>query len=115
MAFMRAREKLHEHITVEHLLLTLLDNPSASKVLHTCSARIDELRKLLDDRINDHTPIVKGEEVDTQSTLGFQRVIQRSILQVQSSDGPRSPVSTFWWPSSERWTRTRCTFCARSA
>src|SRR5581483_5966068 len=85
MAFMDARQKRHEFITVEHLLLALLDNPSASEVLRACAANIEELRKLLSDFINEHTPIVTGEEVDTQPTLGFQRVIQRAILHVQSS------------------------------
>src|SRR4029077_17392244 len=85
MAFMDARQKRHEFITVEHLLLALLDNPSASEVLRACAANIEELRKLLTEFINEHTPIVTGEEVDTQPTLGFQRVIQRAILHVQSS------------------------------
>ena len=76
MAFMDARQKRHEFITVEHLLLALLDNPSASEVLRACAANIEELRKLLTDFINEHTPIVTGDEVDTQPTLGFQRVIQ---------------------------------------
>ena len=85
MAFMEARQKRHEFITVEHLLLALLDNPSASEVLRACAANVDELRKLLADFVTEHTPILAGEEVDTQPTLGFQRVIQRAILHVQSS------------------------------
>jgi ATP-dependent Clp protease ATP-binding subunit ClpA len=85
MAFMEARQKRHEFITVEHLLLALLDNPSASEVLRACAANIDDLRKLLTDFVTEHTPILSGEEVDTQPTLGFQRVIQRAILHVQSS------------------------------
>jgi ATP-dependent Clp protease ATP-binding subunit ClpA len=85
MAFMEARQKRHEFITVEHLLLAMLDNPSASEVLRACGANIEELRKLLTDFINEHTPVVSGEDVDTQPTLGFQRVIQRAILHVQSS------------------------------
>ncbi len=85
MAFMEARQKRHEFITVEHLLLALLDNPSASEVLRACAANIEELRKQLADFINEHTPVVTGDEVDTQPTLGFQRVIQRAILHVQSS------------------------------
>ena len=85
MAFMEARQKRHEFITVEHLLLALLDNPSASEVLRACGANVDELRKLLADFVTEHTPILAGEEVDTQPTLGFQRVIQRAILHVQSS------------------------------
>ena len=85
MAFMEARQKRHEFITVEHLLLALLDTPSASEVLRACAANVDELRKLLADFVTEHTPILAGEEVDTQPTLGFQRVIQRAILHVQSS------------------------------
>ena len=63
MAFVEARQKRHEFITVEHLLLALLDNPSASEVLRACAANIEELRKLLTDFINEHTPIVTGDEV----------------------------------------------------
>jgi ATP-dependent Clp protease ATP-binding subunit ClpA len=86
MAFVEARQKRHEFITVEHLLLTLLDNPSAAEVLRGCAANVDELRQELTDFITQHTPTVAGsEEIDTQPTLGFQRVIQRAILHVQSS------------------------------
>ena len=86
MAFMDARQKRHELITVEHLLMAMLDNPSASDVLKSCGANIDKLRADLTDHIEEHTPIVDGkEEVDTQPTLGFQRVIQRAMLHVQSS------------------------------
>jgi len=86
MAFVEARQKRHEFITVEHLLLALLDNPTAAEVLRACAANIDELRKALADFISAHTPTVAGtEEIDTQPTLGFQRVIQRAILHVQSS------------------------------
>ena len=85
MAFMEARQKRHEFITVEHLLLALVDNPSASDVLKACAADVDDLRKQLGDFVTEHTPILAGEDVDTQPTLGFQRVIQRAILHVQSS------------------------------
>ena len=86
MAFMDARQKRHELITVEHLLMAMLDNPSASDVLKSCGADIDKLRTDLNDHIEEHTPIVNGkDEVDTQPTLGFQRVIQRAMLHVQSS------------------------------
>ncbi len=86
MAFVEARQKRHEFITVEHLLLALLDNPTAAEVLRACAANIDELRKQLAEFIGAHTPTVAGtEEIDTQPTLGFQRVIQRAILHVQSS------------------------------
>jgi ATP-dependent Clp protease ATP-binding subunit ClpA len=86
LAFMEARQKRHEFITVEHLLLAMLDNPSAAKVLRACAADIDELRKTLADFVTTQTPTIAGSgEVDTQPTLGFQRVIQRAILHVQSS------------------------------
>src|SRR6266513_635584 len=86
MAFVEARQKRHEFITVEHLLLALLDNPTAAEVLRACAANIEELRKALGDFIAAHTPTVAGsDEIDTQPTLGFQRVIQRAILHVQSS------------------------------
>jgi ATP-dependent Clp protease ATP-binding subunit ClpA len=86
MAFVEARQKRHEFITVEHLLLALCDNPSASEVLKACAAKIEDLKKALSDFVMQHTPTVAGTgEVDTQPTLGFQRVIQRAILHVQSS------------------------------
>jgi ATP-dependent Clp protease ATP-binding subunit ClpA len=86
MAFVEARQKRHEFITVEHLLLALLDNPSAADVLRACAADIEELRREVAGFIGQHTPTVPGDgEIDTQPTLGFQRVIQRAILHVQSS------------------------------
>ena len=86
MAFVEARQQRHEFITVEHLLLALLDNPSAAEVLRACSANIDDLRKSLTNFIKDNTPQVAGtDDVDTQPTLGFQRVIQRAIMHVQST------------------------------
>jgi len=86
MAFMDARQKRHELITVEHLLLAMLDNPTAAEVLNACGAKMDTLRNELTQYIEEHTPTVLGEdEVDTQPTLGFQRVIQRAMLHVQSS------------------------------
>ena len=86
MAFMDARQKRHELITVEHLLLAMIDNPSASEVLTACGAKIEKLRSDIAGHIEEHTPIVSGnDDVDTQPTLGFQRVIQRAMLHVQSS------------------------------
>jgi ATP-dependent Clp protease ATP-binding subunit ClpA len=85
MAFMEARQKRHEFVTVEHLLLAMLDNPSASDVLRACAAKIDSLRKSLAEFLDQHTPLLKSDDADTQPTLGFQRVIQRAILHVQSS------------------------------
>ena len=86
MAFVEARRKRHEFITVEHLLLALMDNPSAMEVLRACGANLDDLRLELGSFIDEHTPTVTGEDdIETQPTLGFQRVIQRAILHVQSS------------------------------
>jgi ATP-dependent Clp protease ATP-binding subunit ClpA len=94
MAFVEARQQRHEFITVEHLLLALIDNPSASEVLKACAANLDELRKNLDQFVRDNTPTVGGtDEVDTQPTLGFQRVIQRAIMHVQSSSGGKKEVT----------------------
>ena len=86
MAFMDARQKRHELITVEHLLLAMIDNPTAAEVLRACGAKLEVLRTELSQYIEEHTPTVIGQEdVDTQPTLGFQRVIQRAMLHVQSS------------------------------
>jgi len=94
MAFVEARQQRHEFITVEHLLLALLDNPSAAEVLRACSANIDDLRASLTNFIKDNTPQVGGtEEVDTQPTLGFQRVIQRAIMHVQSTGNGKKEVT----------------------
>ena len=94
MAFVEARQQRHEFITVEHLLLALLDNPSAAEVLRACSANIDDLRKSLTNFIKDNTPQVAGsDDVDTQPTLGFQRVIQRAIMHVQSTGNGKKEVT----------------------
>ena len=86
MAFVEARQKQHEFITVEHLLLAMLDNPSAAEVLKACGVDLDELRGVLTDFISEHTPrLSPHSDADTQPTQGFQRVIQRAILHVQSS------------------------------
>jgi ATP-dependent Clp protease ATP-binding subunit ClpA len=86
MAFIEARQKRHEFISVEHLLLAMLDNPTAAQVLRACAANMDDLRRHLADFVTEHTPVIEGmDDVDTQPTLGFQRVIQRAILHVQSS------------------------------
>ena len=85
-SFKQARAQRHEFITVEHLLLALLDDPAALKVLSACSANVEALRGDLAEFIDATTPMVSGEdEVDTQPTLGFQRVLQRAVFHVQSS------------------------------
>lgn len=94
MAFVEARQQRHEFITVEHLLMALLDNPSAAEVLRACAANIDDLRKSLSAFIKENTPTVGGtDEVDTQPTLGFQRVIQRAIMHVQSTGSGKKEVT----------------------
>ena len=94
MAFVEARQARHEFITVEHLLLALLDNPSAAEVLRACAVNIEDLRKTLTNFISDNTPTVPGtSEVDTQPTLGFLRVIQRAIMHVLSASNGKKEVT----------------------
>ena len=87
LAFKEAKEKRHEFMTVEHLLLSLLDNPSAGNVLQACDANIDSLRRDLIEFIDETTPRIPEEELEreTQPTLGFQRVLQRAVFHVQSA------------------------------
>ncbi len=86
LAFKEAREKRHEFMTVEHLLLALLDNPTAAKVLRACGADVNQLRRQLVDFIQESSPLLpEDEDRDTQPTLGFQRVLQRAVFHVQSS------------------------------
>ena len=85
-AFKRARELRHEYMTVEHLLLGLLDNASAVQVLNSCGAEVSRLRDELEQFVSQTTPgLPEGSERDTQPTLGFQRVLQRAVFHVQSS------------------------------
>jgi len=94
LAFVEARQQRHEFITVEHLLLALLDNPSAAEVLRACAANIDDLRRNLGGFIKENTPVVPGnDDIDTQPTLGFQRVIQRAIMHVQSTSNGKKEVT----------------------
>src|SRR6201998_4268310 len=94
MAFVEARQARHEFITVEHLLLALLDNPSAAEVLRACACNIEDLRKSLQNFVSDNTPVLpQSSEADTQPTLGFQRVIQRAIMHVQSTSNGKKEVT----------------------
>ena len=87
LAFVEARQKRHEFITVEHLLLAMLDNSSAAQVLRSCNVNVDELRQVVSEFVDKHTPIISGDgDVDTQPTVGFQCVIQRAIVHVQSTN-----------------------------
>lgn len=87
LAFKDAKERRHEFMTVEHLLLALLDNPSAGNVLQACEANIDELRRDLEEFIAETTPLIPEDDNsrETQPTLGFQRVLQRAVFHVQSA------------------------------
>ncbi|MDH5436400.1 MAG: ATP-dependent Clp protease ATP-binding subunit ClpA [Gammaproteobacteria bacterium] len=86
IAFKEAREKQHEFMTVEHLLLALLDNRDALTVLHACGAEIEKLKKELNSFLEETTPLIsQSDNRETQPTLGFQRVLQRAVFQVQSS------------------------------
>jgi ATP-dependent Clp protease ATP-binding subunit ClpA len=86
IAFKRAREKRHEFMTVEHLLLALTENPVAARVLRACSADLDKLRKDLTNFLEQTTPLLApSDDRETQPTLAFQRVLQRAVLHVQSS------------------------------
>jgi ATP-dependent Clp protease ATP-binding subunit ClpA len=85
-AFKQARERHHEYMTVEHLLLSLLDNPTAARVLRACGANSERLRKEIAAFIEETTPLIpSNDERETQPTLGFQRVLQRAVFHVQSA------------------------------
>jgi ATP-dependent Clp protease ATP-binding subunit ClpA len=85
-AFQRARDHRHEFMTVEHLLLALLDIPAVHEILKACDSNISELRRQLIECIDEQTPVLAEEEdTEVQPTLGFQRVLQRAVFHVQSS------------------------------
>ena len=85
-AFQRARDRRHEFMTVEHLLLALLDIPKVYEILKACNANIPELRRQLAECVDEQTPLLPEDaETDVQPTLGFQRVLQRAVFHVQSS------------------------------
>ncbi len=86
LAFQDAREQRHEFMTVEHLLLALVDNPTSNSALQACGADLDELKRDLTDFLHETTPLLpEGDDREIQPTLGFQRVLQRAVFQVQSS------------------------------
>lgn len=85
-AFQRAKDKRHEFITVEHLLLSLLDIPDVIGILDSCDGDIELLKQQLIDFIDSSTPVINDEEnIEVQPTLGFQRVLQRAVFHVQSA------------------------------
>ena len=87
-AFQYARAESHEFVTVEHLLWALIDSPKVVPILKACGANIDTLRDELQHFIEETIPPMLEPEQETQPTLGFQRVIQRAVFQVQSSEQP---------------------------
>ena len=85
-AFQRARDYRHEFMTVEHLLLALLDIPAVHEILKACESNIPELRRQLTECIDEQTPMLPDDDdTEVQPTLGFQRVLQRAVFHVQSS------------------------------
>jgi ATP-dependent Clp protease ATP-binding subunit ClpA len=85
-AFHRAREARHEYLTVEHLLLAILDTPKVREILRACGADLTKLKQDLKEHIDQSTPhLEEAEEREVQPTLGFQRVLQRAVFHVQSS------------------------------
>ncbi|MDH4274605.1 MAG: ATP-dependent Clp protease ATP-binding subunit ClpA, partial [Gammaproteobacteria bacterium] len=86
IAFRAARDKRHEYVTVEHLLLALIENTAAAAALRACGAKLEELRAELNQFVDETTPYITDDDPrETQPTLGFQRVLQRAVFQVQSS------------------------------
>jgi ATP-dependent Clp protease ATP-binding subunit ClpA len=86
LAFREARDRRHEFMTVEHLLLALLDNPVAAEVLRSCGIQMDKMKRDLQIFIRNNIPVLNVDDPrETQPTLGFQRVLQRAVLHVQSS------------------------------
>ena len=94
LAFKEARAKRHEFVTVEHLLLALLENSSAVEVLKACGANINRLRNSLIEFVDRTTPVIPTHihDRDTQPTLGFQRVLQRAVF-------PFEPVNKYFGSS----------------
>ena len=85
-AYQESRTKRHEFLTVEHLLLALLDNASALSVLSACEADIESLEREIRTVLDETVPLLEDEDTrDTQPTIGFQRVLQRALYHVQSA------------------------------
>ena len=97
MAFKTAKESRFEFMTIEHLMLALLDNPSACGVLRACGGDTEHLKLELSEFIIQNTPTLDDDEGrETQPTLGFQRVLQRAVFHVQSSARKRSRGPMSW-------------------
>jgi ATP-dependent Clp protease ATP-binding subunit ClpA len=108
-----ANSKRHELATLEHLLLALIDEPDAARVMRACSVDLKELRKNLEDFIDDDlsTLVTDVDGSEAVPTAAFQRVIQRAAIHVQSRAAPRSRAPTSWSPSSPNANRTPPTSC----
>ncbi|MDZ4261156.1 MAG: ATP-dependent Clp protease ATP-binding subunit ClpA [Pseudomonadota bacterium] len=106
-AFREASDKHHEFMTVEHLLLALLDNSAAASVLRACGADLPQLKRELLSFLDETTPVISNEDSrETQPTLGFQRVLQRAVFHVQSAGreevtGANVLVAIFGEPDSQ--------------
>ncbi|MGH8226813.1 MAG: ATP-dependent Clp protease ATP-binding subunit ClpA [Steroidobacteraceae bacterium] len=93
-AFHQAREARHEYLTVEHLLLAIVDTPKVKEILRACGADLAKLKQELKDHLDQATPrLEESEEREVQPTLGFQRVLQRAVFHVQSSGKKEVGVS----------------------
>ena len=85
-AFQHARKAHHEHITIEHLLLTILDTPKVSEILHACRCDLAKLKLGLKEYLDQPTPrLPEAEEREVQPTVGFQRALQRAVFDVKST------------------------------
>jgi ATP-dependent Clp protease ATP-binding subunit ClpA len=100
-AFTYARNRNHEFLTLEHLLLALLGEQAAQAALQACNGNIEILREDLEEYVDATTPLIPQgqEDKETQPTLGFQRVLQRAVFHVQSSVSKKSMVPMYWLPS----------------
>ena len=110
-AFHQAREKRHEYLTVEHLLLAILDTPKVREILKACGADLAKLKQDLKEHLEQSTPkLDEGEDNEVQPTLGFQRVLQRARCSTCSPAARRKSASaTCWWRFSAKSRATRCT------
>jgi ATP-dependent Clp protease ATP-binding subunit ClpA len=111
-AYQKARDARHEYMTVEHLLLSILDAPRVREILKACGADLARLQVELQKFIDETTPALAAEDDrEVQPTLGFQRVLQRAVFNVRRAARRKSRSRTCWSRSSARSSRTRHTCC----
>src|SRR5260221_14016478 len=116
MAFVEARQKQHEFITVEHLLLAMLDNPSGAEVLKACGVDLDELRGVLTDFINEHTPrLSPHSDADTSRPRVSSASSSAPFCTSSHPARRKSPAPTCWSRFSARRNRTRSIFSTSAA